>query len=72
MKARLRLANLNVHTNNEILQDYSKNPAAYEISRFDPHPNPRADEQIAAYVSTRILHDGACRYAGSLASTGTR
>jgi len=62
MKARLRLANFNVHTINEILHDYTQNPAAYEISRFDLHPNPRADERIAAYVSTRILHGGTCRH----------
>jgi len=68
MSAGLHLANLNVHPIKEILRDYPQNPAAYEISRFDSHPNALAQVRVAAYVSTRILH-GACSHSCPLAST---
>jgi hypothetical protein len=72
MRNGLRLANVKVHSVNKILADFPKNPAAYEISPFDTHPNPRAYEGIAAYVSTRILHGGHCRYTAPLAMTVPR
>jgi hypothetical protein len=68
----LRKANINVHSINKILPGYKQEPEAYEISPFDKHPNPRAHEQIATYVSTRILHGDSCQNPGLLATATAR
>ena len=56
----LRAAGVMVHPVSEILPGFTLDPATYEISPFDRHPNPRTHEQIARYVSSQILHSSAC------------
>ena len=68
----LSKASINVHPINEILPGYVTDPGAYEISPFDRHPNPHAHEQIAGYISTRILHSGTCQGLGLLATRAAR
>jgi hypothetical protein len=65
-------AGVNVHPVNEILPGYATDPGAYEISPFDRHPNPHAHEQIAGYVSTRILHGSSCEDPVPLVVSATR
>lgn len=65
-------ANLNVHPINKILPGYTRDPANYEISPFDRHPNPRAHDQIAGYISDHILHGGFCQAPGLLAAGAAR
>lgn len=68
----LRGNGVRVHTINKILPAYTRNPAAYEISPFDRHPNPSAHEQIAGYVSTHILHNSSCQALDALTAGATR
>ena len=68
----LRNANIHVHPINKILPEYKQEPEAYEISPFDKHPNPHAHEQIAKYVSTRILHADSCQNHDLLATATAR
>jgi hypothetical protein len=67
----LERGGVNVHPVNEILPGYTRDLTPYEISPFDRHPNPRAHELIADYVSTRIFQTGPCQGATPLATADT-
>jgi hypothetical protein len=71
IRAGLERGGVNVHPVSEILPGYSRNPSPYEISPYDRHPNPRAHEQIADYVSTRILQATPCQGAGPQVAAAT-
>ena len=51
----LQAAGFQVHLVDDILPDYISNPRQYEISEYDRHPNARANDMIAGYVTRRIL-----------------
>ena len=61
---------LNVHTIDTILPSYAQNPQSYKLSPFDAHPNPRAYNKIARYISKRIIRSSSCQKSGLLAAGG--
>lgn len=51
----LRGAGLRVHKIDDILPGSVADPQQYDLSRYDSHPNARANDLIAEYVARKIL-----------------
>lgn len=56
MIAGLKQSNISVHLINDLLPGSDDNNPEFFIGRFDPHPNPLANDRIAEYLVDTVLN----------------